>query len=203
MSLNQLINSNPESGKINGHFNTLKCENDLTLEADLYVDEIHADGDIKTFGLVDCEQLKLSQRTVTLNGILTEAERNLVGQAGNVENVGGIEEWTYQKYGDTLMIQGQFVASIQNAGANYFYVEFTLPSAYISTDLNRQMGGGAGSNIVGGVDTQPYVLNSVTTETATTVRLYYHTGDGSPSRVINAQNVFMFNIALRSIFLAP
>ena len=165
------------------------CERNLTV-----VDKAELFGDLK---------LGFPSKRALFDGVLTPAQRNLNGQAGNVSNLGGVENWNFQNYGNLLKINGQFVGSIPNAVANSFYVDFTLPLGYTSSTIGREVACGAGYNAVPGVDTQPYVLSSCLTLTSNTVRIFYTTGNGLPARVINAQNVFMFDMTLRNIVYTP
>lgn len=208
MSLNQLLAEGKKGEGLNISIGSLAVAS--TVVESVFEGNVRIDGtgigpcllcqdDIETNNAVICEQLKLSQRIVKLNGILTAVQRQLTGEVSTMTLVGGIEDWVYQRYADVLTIQGQFVGNVINATSNSFYVEFKFPGNYATTAIGRESGVGSGANAFSNIDSQPYVLFSVRTQSPGVVRLYYMTGDGSGSRVINAQCVFMFNITLRNI----
>ena len=206
MSLNKILLQGKIGDGVDIECSSIKCSSlvqKANFPAGLTAGQSLFSGSVETFGELKCEQLKLQQRSVTLNGVVLPANQGIVGQGGVLNNVSNLENWSYQKYGDTLLIQGQLVASWINAGTRNCTVDINIPSGFtITSALGKKevCSGSAGPNGIF-LDNQPLVCLGATVQTATTMRLTFVTGDGSLPRIINTPLRFEFSLIVRSVFL--
>jgi len=200
MSLNQISIEGKKGDGLDISVKSIDVS-ELTINGDLNVERIFASSDITTLSKIITPKLELASYSVVLNGIQEQSQQNIVGQAGNISNVASFIDWTYQKYGTVLTIQGSFLGQIPNSLATNFYIDFTIPSFYtIAPPFNTYICvTGSGSTVGAGVDTQPYIVTTASSQSASIVRVLFQTGDGKVSRILNIQNVFNFNIMINNV----
>lgn len=205
MSLNKILSQGKVLNGIDIKCSTISCSS--TIDQATFTNGIIAGSslfnqNVECFGEIKTEQFKLQQRPVILNGVLLAQDQNIVGEEGGIASVTTSENWTYQKYGDTLLLQGQFVAEFVNPSVNNSYVDIQIPVGFKITSLSGSTEVSTGSAIANGafINNQPLVSGGASVLSNNMVRLIYVTADGQNPRVINTSLQFYFSIIIRRVF---
>jgi len=203
MSLNQLLAQGFKGDGLDIKCSSIQCLDTIAgslINGTLTVEEkVFLNDDLKVIGETDTQFLKVGNRSVILNGVLENA--NLIG-IQNVLNTIQSSDFTYQKFGDNLSIQGEFSFTSDSLVSEVMAVDFTIPAQFVMTsddNMNLLLLGNSSPNIA---TTQSVIGSELKPQNTTRVRMYFRMADGLPCAVALTAYRVSFSCLLTDVFFA-
>jgi hypothetical protein len=159
-------------------------------------------GNLSCFSKVITPELELAGKQVILDGVFPEASQGFLPQNGHLSNA-TTRDQTFQFYGNSLHIQGNFVAELASPVlSRYATVTINMPPGYsmLGNIIGKTLSAsGSGGELAVLNDTQPMVLGYTQPASTTSYTMVWYTGDGAGPRLVGNQMVFSYNIRIDNV----
>lgn len=205
MSLNKLLTTGLVDDGLDIKCSSMQCLSTIvgsTFNSIVTVEEkLYCNDDLNVIGLTETGFLKVGGRSVVLNGILSVDDANLTA-ISNVTNVTMPGPYSWQKYGDTLHIQGEFECDWNSISSSFGVVAFVLPSQYVFTTDDNMVCVGAGFTSPVVTNVQGALVYNCKPSNTTVLQLFFGMGDGKICAINGSHYRVSFSCTLTDVYLA-